>query len=111
MPNNKDQEIETSNNEEQDKFAALIERLSVETLEALKAGETNVDIASLMKAIESYAAFPNYYKPAVERWRGRLAEITQILEEQYKRVQEEIKALTDNDPKLKAYSKNTNIEE
>lgn len=112
MPNNKDLENEEQRrNEEQEQYAALIERLSVETLEALKAGNTNVDIAALMKAIEAYSKFPNYYKPAVERWKARLAEITGILEEQYKKVQEEIKNLTDNNPKLNAYNKSNNIEE
>jgi hypothetical protein len=111
MPNNKDVENQEQKNEEQEQYAALIERLSVETLETLKAGNTNVDIAALMQAIEAYSKFPNYYKPAVERWKARLAEITEILENQYKKVQEEIKNLTDNNPKLSAYNKSTNIEE
>lgn len=110
MSNNTENQ-EQPKNEEQEQYAAVIERLSVETLEALKAGDTNVDIAGLMQAIEAYSQFPNYYKPAVERWKGRLAEITGILEEQYKKVQEEIKNLTDNNPKLNAYNKSTKIEE
>jgi hypothetical protein len=112
MPNSKDtKNQEQPRNEEQEQYAALIERLSVDTLKDLQAGNTNVDIAGLMQAIEAYSKFPNYYKPAVERWKARLAEITQVLEAQYKKVQEEIKNMTDNNPKLNTYNKTTNIEE
>jgi len=97
--------------EEQEKFAALIEALSIDTLEAMKAGDINVDIEPLMNAVEAYSSFPQYNKIAVERWKNRLAEITDLLQEQYKKVQEEIKTLTDNNPKLAAYTKNTEIEE
>ena len=55
-----DTKTEIANSIEQDKYAALIDQLSIDTLEALKSGETNVDIAGLMKAIEAYSSFPNY---------------------------------------------------
>ncbi len=111
MTDKNNTENQEPRNEEQEKYAALIEELSIETLKSLKAGDTNLDIAGLMQAIEAYSKFPNYYKPSVERWKARLAEITEILEAQYKKVQEEIKNLTDNNPKLNAYNKNLNIEE
>jgi len=105
MTNQDDAQNQEVRNEEQERYAELIESISTDILAALKTGNINVDVAGLMQAIEAYAKFPNHYKPAVERWKARLSEITDILEAQYTKVQQEIKNLTDNNPKLSAYNK------
>lgn len=100
MPN------KTHEAKKQEEFAGLVEKLSIETLNSLQDGEKNVDIAPLMHAIDAYSKFPQYNKAAVEEWKYRLEQIMTILEGSYKMVQEELKALTENNPKLAAYTKN-----
>ncbi|MGV2433207.1 MAG UNVERIFIED_CONTAM: hypothetical protein LVQ98_08170 [Rickettsiaceae bacterium] len=102
---------ENVNNSVQDETALLIETVSQDILNSLKEGNGNIDIEPLMNAIQTYSSFPNYNKAAVERWKGRIAEITAILEEEYKKVEAELKQLMENDRKLDAYGKAQSTQE
>lgn len=101
----------TQNQEDQDEAALLIETVSQDILNSLKEGKGDINIEPLMDAIKTYSSFPNYNKAAVERWKGRIAEITAILEEEYKKVEAELHQLMENDRKLNAYGKATMTEE
>lgn len=97
--------------EEQKEAATMIESLSEDILNKLRSGDTDVDVQLLMNAIETYASFPNYDKEAATRWKGRLEEITKLLEIQYKKVQDELQQIVKNNPKITAYDKASAIEE
>ena len=96
---------------EQKEAAIMIEALSEDILNKLKAGETDVDVQLLMNAIEAYASYPNYDKEAAQRWKSRIQEITRLLEAQYKKVQEELQQIVKNNPKITAYDKASTIDE
>lgn len=86
--------------EEQKQAALMIEVLSNDILEKLKAGENDVDIQLLMDAIEAYAAFPNFDAEEVKKWKARISEITKHLEKQYQQVQAELSDLVEKNPHL-----------
>ena len=89
----------------QAKFAEKIEILSVEVLKDLEEGKMEVDIEPLMSSIEEYAKFPDFDDEQVTKWQERVSKITELLEAQYEKVQEELQNLVENNPKLAAYDK------
>lgn len=86
-------------------ISKLIDTLSVKVLEDLEAGEYETDVEALMDAIETYTSLPNQDVKSIKKWQERVFKITQILETQYTKVQEELKDLVHNNPKLSAYGK------
>lgn len=97
--------------EDQKEAAKMIESLSQDILNQLEAGNMDVDIQLLMDAIEAYAAHPNYNAESVKRWRDRIGQITKLLEVQYAKVQEELKEVMKNNPKISAYDKANSMKE
>lgn len=96
---------------EQADAAIMIENLSQDILKSLKKGSSDVDIQLLMDAIEAYASYPNYHEASVKRWKERIGEITKLLELQYIKVQDQLKEMMANNPKIAAYNKATSVEE
>lgn len=96
--------------EEQIKAAEMIDNLSEEILEELRKGNTEVDIKLLMESIEAYASYPTFHEPSVSKWKDRLGEITSLLEVQYQKIQEELKDIVENNPKISAYDKANEVE-
>lgn len=96
----------TSNEDKIEKEKSmLIDQLSKKVLDDLKNGNSETHVEELMQAVEEYAALPNHNMDSIKQWQEDIAEITKLLEAEYLKIQEELKGLVENNPKISAYDK------
>ncbi len=89
----------------------LVNELSAKVLKDLKEGIADTDVEGLMKAVEAYTSLPNHKVESIKKWQEDISLITQLLEAQYVKIQEELRGMVENNPKLAAYNKADAIEE
>lgn len=98
-------------NQKEQELSKKVTELSKNVLQALEDGKDEVQIEELMSAVEEYTSLPNHSIESIKKWQGDIAEITKLLEAQYLKVQEELRGMVQNNPKLAAYSKAGSVEE
>ena len=87
----------------------MIERLSLDALKELKAGNQEVDISLLVEYVDSYCNSDEYNEVDANTWANRLDEISLLYHQNVQKIEIQIGNIRASSPKIKAYNKTMNL--
>lgn len=100
-----------NDDEKEQKQAELVESLTDQVLIDIEEGKNSDKVELMTAAMEEYVTLPNHNIESIKKWQIKISKITQLLEAQYIQIQDDLRNMVEQDPKLSAYNKADQLKE